>query len=58
MSLIGYRKFIIALAFWGSATGLCIAGKLTGAEFVSIAGLVDGLYGAANAASKFSSGLK
>lgn len=58
MSLIGYRKFIIAVLFWTSATGLCVAGKLSGGEFVSIAGLVTGLYGAANAASKFPRGVK
>lgn len=54
MSLIGYRKFIVAVLFWAAATGLCIAGRLTGGEFVSVAGLVMGLYGAANAAGKFS----
>lgn len=54
MSLIGYRKFIVALLFWASASGLCAAGLIDGGEFVAIAGLVMGLYGAANAAGKFS----
>lgn len=52
-SLIGYRKFIVAVAFWLSATGLCLLGKLSGTEFVSATALVVGLYGAANAAGKF-----
>lgn len=53
MPLIGYRKFTVALLFWGSATVLCLLGRLSGGEFVGIAGLVTGLYGAANAAGKF-----
>lgn len=52
--MIGYRKFAVALLFWASATALSFAGKLAGGEFVAVAGLVMGLYGAANAASKFS----
>lgn len=51
--MIGYRKFIVAMAFWVSATGLCLMGKLSGTEFVSTTALVVGLYGAANAAGKF-----
>ena len=51
--LIGYRKFAVALLFWASASGLCAAGRLSGGDFVAVAGLVTGLYGAANAASKF-----
>ena len=51
--LIGYRKFAVALLFWASATGLCALGRLSGGEFVGLAGLVTGLYGAANAAGKF-----
>lgn len=51
--LIGYRKLIVAVLFWGSATALCAAGKLDGGGFVAVAGLVMGLYGAANAAGKF-----
>ncbi len=54
--LIGYRKFIVAILFWGSATVLCALGRIAGGEFVAIAGLVTGLYGAANAAGKFSGG--
>ncbi len=53
MSLVGYRKFVIALLFWASASGLCAAGRLSGGEFVGLAGLVTGLYSAANAAGKF-----
>jgi hypothetical protein len=51
--LIGYRKFIVAMAFWLSSTGLCLMGKLSGTEFVSTTALVVGLYGVANAAGKF-----
>jgi hypothetical protein len=53
MSLVGYRKFIIAALFAIAATALCAAGKINGGEFVAVAGLVTGLYGAANAAGKF-----
>lgn len=53
MSLIGYRKFIVAVLFWLSATALCAAGQLDSGGFVAVAGLVTGLYGAANAAGKF-----
>lgn len=28
--LAGYRKFIVAVLFWASATCLCVAGKMTG----------------------------
>lgn len=55
-TLIGYRKFIIAVAFWVSATALCAAGKLSGAEFVTVAGLVTGLYGAANVTARVING--
>ena len=51
-SLVGYRKFIVAFAFWASATALCIFGKLSGAEFVTVTGLVTGLYGAANVTAR------
>ena len=55
-SLVGYRKFIIAFAFWVSATALCSLGKLSGAEFVTVAGLVTGLYGAANVTARVITG--
>ena len=54
--LIGYRKFTVAVLFWLSATALCAAGRLDGGDFVAVAGLVTGLYGAANAAGKFGKG--
>jgi hypothetical protein len=54
--LIGYRKFIVAAAFWASATALCAFGRMSGAEFVTVAGLVTGLYGAANVTARFSGG--
>ena len=53
MSMVGYRKFTIAVLFWASASGLCAVGRLSGGEFVGLAGLVTGLYSAANAAGKF-----
>ena len=56
--LIGYRKFIVALLFWCSATALCLLGMIDGGEFVAVAGLVMGLYGAANAAGKFAAPVK
>ena len=52
-AVVGYRKFVVALLFWVSASALCAAGRLSGGDFVAIAGLVTGLYGAANAAAKF-----
>lgn len=51
--LVGYRKFIIAAAFWASASVLCACGRLSGAEYVTLAGLVTALYGAANTAVRF-----
>ena len=57
-SLVGYRKFIIAFAFWASGTALCAFGKLSGAEFVTLAGLVAGLYGTANVAARITTGDK
>ena len=51
--LIGYRKFIVALLFWASASALCWAGRLDGGGFVAVAGLVTGLFGAANAAVNY-----
>ena len=56
--LIGYRKFLVALLFWCSATALCLLGMIDGGEFVAVAGLVMGLYGAANAASNYAGGAK
>lgn len=57
-NLIGYRKFIVAVLFWLSSTVLCLLGMIDGGEFVAVSGLVMGLYGAANAASKYSGGAK
>jgi len=51
--MIGYRKFTVAVLFWLGATGLCLLGRIDGGEFVAVAGLVMGLYGASNAASKY-----
>ena len=51
-SLIGYRKFIVAVGFLLAATGLCAFGKLSGVEFVGVTGLVTGLFGAANVAPR------
>lgn len=51
--MIGYRKFAVAVLFWLSATALCLLGRLDGGEFVAVAGLVMGLYGVSNAASKY-----
>jgi hypothetical protein len=55
-SLIGYRKFIVALLFWLSSTALCLLGLIDGGDFVAVTGLVVGLYGAANAASNYAGG--
>lgn len=55
-SVKGYRKFAVALLFWLSSTVLCLLGLISGGDFVTIAGLVVGLYGAANAASKYVGG--
>ena len=52
-SLIGYRKFIVAVLFWGSASALCYAGRLDGGGFVAVAGLVTGLFGVTNAAVNY-----
>lgn len=49
--LAGYRKFAIALLFWGSGSGLCLLGRMSGGEFVTLASIVTGLYGLANVAS-------
>ena len=51
--MIGYRKFTVAVLFWASATALCVAGRLDGGQYVTLASWVMGLYGAANAAGKF-----
>jgi len=51
-SLLGYRKFTVAVLFVIAATYLCATGKLSGDNFVSIAWSVTGLFGAANAISK------
>ena len=52
-SLIGYRKLIVAVLFWASATALCAFDKLDGGGFVATAGLVTGLFAAANAAVNY-----
>ena len=49
--VVGYRKFAVALLFWGSGTMLCLLDKMSGGEFVTLASLVVALYGAANVAS-------
>jgi hypothetical protein len=56
--LIGYRKFIIAAAFWASGSVLCAFGRMSGAEFATLASLVTGLYGAANVTARFTGGQK
>ena len=55
-NLFGFRKFIIAFGFLLASTGLCALGKLSGGEFVGVAGLVTGLFGAANVAPRFAAG--
>ena len=52
-SLIGYRKLIVAVLFWASATALCAFDKLDGGGFVAVAGLVTGLFGVTNAAVSY-----
>ena len=47
---LGGRKFIITLLFWVSATGLCAMGKISGGEFVTLAGLLLALFGSSNVA--------
>lgn len=44
------RKFILALLFTGFGCGGLIVGKLDGGNFVTLAGLVLGAFGAADAA--------
>lgn len=43
------RKFIVAAFFAASGTCLLISGHLDGTQWVTLAGLVLGLYGGANA---------
>jgi len=51
-SLIGYRKFTIALVALISGVGLCAFGRLSGTEFVYLAGGVFAIFGTANVAAK------
>jgi len=44
------RKFLLACVFTGAAIMGLMAGKLSGGEFVMLAGTVLGLYGAADVA--------
>ena len=46
--LEGWRKFLIALAFWFSSSLGLGFGWLSGGEFVAVTGLVVGLYAAGN----------
>jgi len=54
--LIGYRKFLVALCCWASTSLLCMAGLLTGGEYVTSIGLIVALYGTANTVGKFAGG--
>ncbi len=54
--LIGYRKFIVAICCWASTSLLCLAGLLTGGEYVTSIGLIVALYGTANTVGKFAGG--
>lgn len=47
-SLIGYRKFTIAVIALVSGVGLCAFGRLSGTEFVYLAGSVFAIFGTAN----------
>ena len=51
--MIGYRKFTVAICCWASTSLLCLAGLLTGGEYVTSIGLIVALYGTANAVGKF-----
>lgn len=52
----GIRKFTIAGAVWVSATIGLLAGKLAGAEFVTLCTWLLGLYGAANVGEHYVNG--
>lgn len=52
MSLIGYRKFIVALCCWASSVLLCLNGQVTGEQYVILVGLVVGMFGVANIGAK------
>ena len=45
----GNRKFTVAMTALGMGFALALLGHLTGSEFVTLAGLVVGLFGGANA---------
>lgn len=45
----GNRKFIVAMTALVMGCGLALLGSLSGSEFVTLAGLVVGLFGGANA---------
>ena len=51
-SLIGYRKFIVAVACWASTSLLCAAGLVDGGQYVTAVGLIVALYGAGNVAAR------
>lgn len=52
MSMIGYRKFTVAMACWLSTSLLCAAGLVDGAQYVMAVGLIVGLYGTANVVAR------
>ena len=51
-SLIGYRKFTIALVALISGVGLCAFGRMDGSQFVTLAASVFAIFGTANVAAK------
>lgn len=51
-SLIGYRKFIVAMACWLSSSLLCAAGLVDGGQYVTAVGLIVGLYGTSNVVAR------
>lgn len=51
-SLRGSRKFIVAMACWGSTSLLCAAGLVDGGQYVTAVGLIVGLYGTSNIAAR------
>ena len=55
-SLIGYRKFTIALVALISGVGLCAFGRLDGSQFVTLAASVFAIFGTANVVAKNSGG--
>jgi len=50
MSLLGYRKFTVALCCWASSSLLCVSGQIAGDQYVWAIGLVVGTSSAANVA--------